>query len=124
MGQQADASERRENARFTVDGNAVAVMGPVDNGLGHVIELSLSGFSFICDEGGAIASQVEENLTFFGFETMCLGRVPMTCVSDMPETDEQGEVIRRRLGVRFDKLSKSQKEQLRHFIYHNAYIEI
>lgn len=124
MGQRADASERRENARFTVDGNAVAVMGPVDNGLGHVIELSLSGFSFVCDEDGSIAPQVHENLTFFGFETMCLGKVPMTCVSDMPLTDEEGEVISRRLGVRFDQLSASQKEQLRNFIYHNAYIEI
>ncbi len=117
-------SDRREDLRFLVDGNSVAVLGPLPEGLGHVIELSVSGFSFRCDDGEIVPREMEENLTLFGFETVCLGKVRMTTVSDKPICDDKGEIISRRLGVRFDSLSPGQREQLKNFIYNNAYIEL
>ncbi len=115
--------DRRENTRFMVEGNAIAVLGPLSEGLGHVIELSMSGFSFLYDGQEEVPRKMERNLTFFGFETICLGRVPMTTISDQPIHDERGVVVRR-LGIRFDGLSPEQREQLKRFIYDNAYIEI
>jgi len=116
-------NERRENTRFMVEGNEVAVMGPLEEGLGVVIELSMSGFSFKCEEEEEVLKSKVENLTFFGFQTLNLGKVALTIVSDEIVRDEQGDFVSRRCGVRFDSLSEVQKEQLKKFIYENAYIE-
>ena len=55
--------ERRENTRFMVEGNEVAVLGPLKEGLGVVIELSLSGFSFKCEEEEDVLKNNVDNLT-------------------------------------------------------------
>ena len=116
-------NERRENTRFMVEGNEVAVLGPLKEGLGHVIELSMSGFSFTCDENEEVLKNNVENLTFFGFQTLNLGKVGLTTISDEITRNENGEPILRRCGMFFNKLSVAQKEQLRKFIYDNAYLE-
>ena len=116
--------ERRENTRFMVEGNEVAVLGPLKEGLGVVIELSLSGFSFKCEEEEDVLKNNVDNLTFFGFQTLNLGKVSLTTVSDEIIRDEEGNFSFRRCGVRFDNLSEVQKKQLRNFIYENAYIEL
>ncbi len=116
-------NERRENTRFMVEGNEVAVLGPLKEGLGHVIELSMSGFSFTCDENEEVLKNNVENLTFFGFQTLNLGRVGLTTISDEITRNEKGEPIFRRCGMYFNQLSEAQKEQLRKFIYDNAYLE-
>ena len=116
-------NDRRENTRFMVEGNEVAVLGPLKEGLGVVIELSLSGFSFKCDEEEEVVKSNVDNLTFFGFQTLNLGKVALTTVSDEIIRDAEGAFNNRRCGVRFDNLSEVQKEQLRNFIYENAYIE-
>ena len=116
-------TDRRENTRFLVEGNAIAVLGPLSEGLGQVIELSLSGFSFLYDGKEELPAKMERDLTFFGFETICLGLVPMTTVSDQPVRQE-GDATVRRLGIRFDTLTPEQRAQLRRFIYDNAYIEV
>ncbi len=117
------AVDRRESTRFLVEGNAIAVLGPLSGGLGQVIELSLSGFSFLYDGKEEVPARMERDLTFFGFETICLGLVPMTTVSDMPVQEEGGATVRR-LGIRFDTLTPEQRAQLQRFIYDNAYIEL
>ena len=116
-------NERRENTRFMVEGNEVAVLGPLKEGLGQVIELSMSGFSFTCDENEEVLKNNVENLTFFGFQTLNLGRVGLTTISDEITRDEKGAPILRRCGMYFNQLSEAQKEQLRKFIYDNAYLE-
>ncbi|HHK60802.1 MAG TPA: PilZ domain-containing protein [Desulfobacterales bacterium] len=116
-------TERRESTRFLVEGNAIAVLGPLSEGLGQVIELSLSGFSFLYDGKEEVPAKMERDLTFFGFETICLGLVPMTTVSDQP-VREDGATTVRRLGIRFDTLTPEQRAQLKRFIYDNAYIEV
>jgi len=123
MQQIARENERRENTRFMVEGNEVAVLGPLRDGLGVVIELSLSGFSFKCGEEEEVLKDDVENLTFFGFQTLNLGKVALTTVTDEIERDEKGGFVGRRCGVRFNKLSEAQQQQLRNFIYENAYIE-
>ena len=118
-------NERREQTRFMVEGNEVAVLGPLlKEGLGVVIELSLSGFSFRCEEEEDVLKSDVDNLTFFGFQTLNLGKVSLTTVSDEIIRDENGSFLSRRCGVRFDNLSEAQREQLRNFIYENAYIEL
>jgi len=116
--------ERREFTRFLVEDNAVAVLGPLNEGLGLMIELSTTGFSFRCEGDEEVPDEMDEILTLFGFETVCLGKVHMTTVSDEPVCDDNGDVINRRLGIRFDDLTDEQKTQLHNFIYDNAYIEL
>ncbi|MEW6427410.1 MAG: PilZ domain-containing protein [Thermodesulfobacteriota bacterium] len=119
-----EISERRENSRYLVDDNAVAVMGPLREGLGHVIELSMSGFSFRYEEDEVVPEEMDANITLFGFETVNLGTVHISTVTDQPVTDENGDIQSRRCGVRFGGLTAEQKKLLSNFIYNNAYIEI
>lgn len=119
-----EVSERRETARYLVDDNAVAVMGPLRQGLGHVIELSMSGFSFRYEADEEVPAEMDANITLFGFETVNLGTIHITTVTDQPVTDAQGRIVSRRCGVRFGSLTAEQKKLLSSFIYSNAYIEI
>lgn len=124
MGYGKESSDRRADVRFKVENNAIAVLGPLNEGLGELVELSLEGFSFLYHEDEQLARETVENLTLFGEEPLCLGKVPIRTISDHAVETGPGDLVTRRCGVQFGELTPSQKNLLEKFIYENAYFEV
>lgn len=123
MEERNEILDRRENMRFPVRSYSIAVMGPLENGLGDVIDLSVDGFSFRYDSDENLLLESTESLTLFGEEDLCLGQVTYKAVSDREIRPGRADTPRR-CGVKFGKLSQSQEAQLKNFIWNHACVEV
>jgi hypothetical protein len=106
----------RKRKRFKTRGGLFVVLG---NSLAQnqVVDINMRGLSFYYVDQGIKPKKGSRDLTFLTNNSLLAGKVPYKTVSDV-ETAEimfQDKKIKRQ-GVRFGRLSFSQKSQLKHII--------
>jgi len=113
------ADERRRHERFLARDNAYAMVTPISDKRGEIIDISRGGLSlqYISEEAQTGAA-VEIDLflhIFLKDISFCLLRIPVKTVSDFEIGQEDSSSIRRR-SVVFGSLSQSQLFDLEYFI--------
>ena len=106
----------RKRKRFEVPG-LFAALGPDCNKVGPIVDISMSGLAFrnVSSEELSNGSYADIFLTEGDFY---LGKVPIETISDVEVVNKapSGPTALRRCGVKFGKVTRSQKSQLEQFI--------
>jgi hypothetical protein len=102
------SSERRQAARFRLQGPAKAMIANRESSVGHVLDLSHKGLSFSHNRQGVWADRsIRMDITSDHFS---LSNLPAQIISDLPMFDSPEE--NRRCSVRFNALSLLQRDML------------
>jgi hypothetical protein len=113
-------TERRKFKRFKVRDEAYAMVTPLSEKRGEIIDISRGGLAlqYVVQEGHAeVASEIDLYLHIFLKDiSFCLLRIPIQTVSDFEIAPEDASGTLRRRSVVFGSLSKNQMNDLEHFI--------
>jgi hypothetical protein len=116
--------ERRKHKRFQVRKDAFAMVTPLSNKSGEIIDISKGGLALRYipgEEQSRASSEIDVFLHIFLKDiSFCLLRVPIRTVSDLEMGDESSSNAPRRRSVRFGALSESQASELDYFIQNHA----
>lgn len=109
--------ERRKHKRFNVQAGAFAVLGSHSAKIGQVIDVSKGGLAFSYLAGEEPSNQPFELGILFGEESFHLTQIPFKTISDQEAKEVPfSSLALRRCGVQFGEMTKSQVDQLEHFI--------
>jgi hypothetical protein len=111
-------TERRKHKRFQMPTGAFVVLGPHGKILGKVVDISVSGLAFGYINGQGPLKGLSELDMFFMDIGFCLREVRFKTAWDfeIPNELPVNSETMRRSGVRFKKLRRSQRSQLKCFI--------
>ena len=114
--------ERRKYKRFQVPTGAFVALGPHGKILGKVVDISVSGLAFGYINGQGSLKGLSELDMFFMDIGFCLREVRFKTAWDfeIPNELPVNSETMRRSGVRFKKLRRSQRSQLKCFIEKHA----
>jgi len=106
---------RKKRRLKAKDGLFVAVGNSLNQN--QIVDINMRGLSFYYVDQEIKPRKGSDKLTFLTNNTLLMGKVPYQKVSDVETAEHifQNKKIRRQ-GVRFGKLSFSQKHRLRHII--------
>ena len=114
-GKQAD--DRRQLKRLRVQDGAFVILSPSDAGVGRLIDISMDGLSFDYVTTQKPSSKPTELEIFVSDSAFRLYNLPCKTISDFKTFEiPQVRSHRRRSGIRFGKLTQSQRSQLLYFI--------
>ena len=112
--------ERRRHERFKVADNAYAMVTPLSQKRGEILDISRGGLAlqYVSEEGHReVATEIDFYLHIFLKDiSFCLLRIPIETVSDVEigHNDRTGSIRRR--SVAFGVMSQNQLDDLEHFI--------
>jgi c-di-GMP-binding flagellar brake protein YcgR len=115
-------AERRNHTRFKAKAGAYTVFSARSIIPGRINDISLGGLCFSYVEGEEWYHESSELDILFGDDDFYLDKIPFETVSDTIIENESpySQIIMRRCGVKFGKMSSEQLEQLKHFITQNT----
>ena len=110
--------ERREHKRFQVQDDAIAVLRPIIDKRGPIIDISMGGLAFryiTAKPSSDRSSKLDILLPDLSFY---LGHLPVRTVRDFEVTSEYalGNTKTRRCSVQFRKLTQQQISQIESFM--------
>ena len=110
--------ERREHKRFQVQDDAIAVLRPIIDKRGPIIDISKGGLAFryiTAKESSDLSLKLDILLPDLSFY---LGHLPIRTVRDFEVTSEYalGSTKTRRCSVQFRKLTQKQISQIESFM--------
>jgi hypothetical protein len=109
--------ERRKHKRFSVSKGAFVALRPSENGVGRLIDISMSGLTFDYVTMQAPSVKATELDVFLTDSTFRLLEIPCQSVWDLTTFDFPTTPLhKRRCGVEFRDLTSHQKLQIEHFI--------
>jgi len=114
--------ERRKHKRFQVQDEAIAVLRPIVDKRGPIIDISKGGLAFryiTAQESSGRSSKLDILLPDLSFY---LGHLPIRTVRDFEVTSEYalGSTKTRRCSVQFGKLTPKQISQIESFMENHA----
>jgi hypothetical protein len=115
-----DPLERRKHKRFLVQEGAFVELRDHRGKIGEIIDVSKGGLAFRYIDIGDRPKESLELDIFLKHAGFRVENLPAETVSDVEitKTIHQSITIMRRHGVKFGKLTKSQKSRLEYFIRH------
>ena len=116
-------TERRQHERFEVQADAYAMITPLSNKKGEIIDISKGGVAVRYtpnEKQPRLSREIDLFLHIFLEDiSFCLLRLPIKTVSDTPIDDESPNGARRR-SVRFRALSQAQVSELEFFLQNHV----
>jgi len=111
-------SERRRDTRYGLRTNTIAVSRTDPEKRAKVIEISRSGFSLLYSEDTYLPGQFEQLSIRTMNDSFSLDDISYETISDIsPEQESENRpTVKRRRGVRFNKLTPSQNKKIAFFI--------
>lgn len=122
--------ERRKHKRLQVEDGAFVLLSRDSAILGHIVEISMAGLTFLYITSGKppngsselevlLPEQLEDDRSFY------FDKVPFKTISDfaIPNELSLGSITIRRCGVQFGGLTPSQISQLEYFILNHTISE-
>ncbi len=118
MTKRKDAVERRKHRRFQIPSGAFVELCPRGAIVGKVVDISLGGLAFGYIDGQKPFRRSSELHMFCLEEGLCLRDVRFKTVWDfeIPNEVPVNSEAMRQSGVRFKKLGRDQRSQLKYFI--------
>jgi hypothetical protein len=111
------SDDRRKRRRLCVPDGAFVILSPSDAGVGRIIDISIDGLSFDYVTNQEPSGEPTELEIFVTGSAFRLYKIPCKTITDL-KTFEIPQMLshRRRSGVQFGKLTRSQKSQIEYFM--------
>ncbi len=124
MSRKTRKMERRKHERYEVQEDAFAMVTPLSDKKGEIVDISHGGLALQYapgEEDPKVSVEIDLFLHIFLKDiSFCLLRVPIETVSDVELECEESSASLRRRSVQFGAMSQSQRSELEFFIQNHA----